>query len=627
MDSKQPNELEEALDTAIARLQRGEPTESCRPADQDLAAELAPLLGVAQNLRELAADAASHKPSLKAGKERFLQQADLLAREASRRREPIRSRLRLGIPVAQPLSNLFAPLLRRGAATAVVLVALLAVLLTGTTMMTSTSAASIPGDTLYPVKRAAESVRLALTFDRNARVAFEQAIEQRRVREAQAVLQRHRQTTVAFRAVVQAFEGATLHAAGLAIDILPTTRLSGPPPSAGRVIAIVARTEAEGRLVAQSIDTLEVTPYPIQLAGYPTATPARAASPIAAPHAPTTDQASTPTLEPSPEPTSTEKPSLTPSATTASTETPTATADWPGHGRGVLQINGLIETLEPERWQVAGYEIVVTANTRLSERAGKAEVGAWARIQATREGDGKIVARRIVIERPSEKALEAVQFVGIIEKMGKSTWRIAGETVEIGPKTKTVGRAQVGSVALVEGHRGSSGALLADRIRAFKLPGVTGLEGAIEEIDDDRWVVAGRPVRLAKHAVLVGEAGVGLQAEIAGYEEPDGTLCALLVRITGEAKEDAATPTATSTQSPTAEPSPTATLGNEQLTPEPSLTATSKSEQPTAEPSLTATPEDERPTPSSRGRRPRRPRRNRTPGPPASPSPTPEPEP
>lgn len=576
MDTKQPHELEEALDTAIARLQSGEPTESCLPADEELAAELSPLLGVVQDLRGLAADTAGHRPALRAGRERFLGEAARVAPPASRE-HTARPEQWLGIPVARPLTALFAPLLRRGAGTAVVLVALLAVLLTGTTMMASASVSSIPGDPLYPVKRAAESVHLMLTFDRAGRVALAQAMEHRRIREAQAVLERHRQTTVSFRAVVESFEGPTLFAAGFTVDVLPSTRLFGPPPDAGRVIAVVARTQSEGNLVAQSIDTLDVTPYPMQLAGYPTATRVQTVSLAVPAGSATPNLPSTSTLAPSPEALATTAPSPSAGATVTHTECSAPTQAWPGPGTALLHVAGQIEALEPERWHVGGFEIAITADTRLNERVSAPEVGSRVRILAIRDAGGLAVARRVVVERPRGDADEEIRLVGVVEEMGESLWRIGGQPLEIGPQAKILGPAQVGAVALMEGHRGGAGLLQVDRIRAFPtLRGVTGLEGAIEEIDGNRWVVADRPVRLAEQAVLVGEAGIGRQAQLLGYEEPDGAICALLVHVDEEAEVEVATPTL--------------------------------SESPMSQPSPTTVPEDGKPAPSARGgRRPREP--------------------
>lgn len=549
MEHTRPQDLEEALDIAIGKLQSGEAIEACLPADPSLAGQLRPLLQVAQSLRSLAAHQRDSSRALAAARRRFL-------REAARLRAPRRT------------FPLFGPLLRRGVASTVVLVALLVVLLAGTTMMASASASSLPGDPLYRVKRAAESVHLALTFDQDSRSALKRTIEDRRIQETRDLLERHRETTVSFRAVVDSFTGPTLVAAGLTVHLAETTTILGPEPAAGRIVIVVAVTRPEGRLVAQRIQTLEVTPTPRRPPSRAATTEPASVEATVAPGAEITATAAiTPSATPEDglppnaglEVTPTAAPEAT--ATVTCTTSPTATCLPPptlpvtATPSAGLHLAGLVESIAPDAWRVAGLDIAVGADTPIVERGGPAEVGAFVRIRAVRQPDGSLVAQRIVVEQLPSEAGTAAAFAATIEEVADGHWLVGGRRVAITATTAIAGEPEVGTLAAIEAAREPTGELTAIRILILAPAELlVEMEGTVEEIVDQEWMVDGCAVRLDDRAVIIGEVSVGQQVEIVGLQEPEGDVLRALLVLGEAAPLPSPTPTAAESPTPSATP-------------------------------------------------------------------------
>jgi hypothetical protein len=134
----------EILDRCVADIQQGRATlASCQAQYPQYAGQLAALLPIADQLT------AMPSASLSIEKRRDIQ-AQLLKRTAERQGERLRRRK------PQPAQ----PVWRRLLSVAVVLMAILGLAGWG---VTSASVASLPGDTLYPIKRFSERVTVALT--------------------------------------------------------------------------------------------------------------------------------------------------------------------------------------------------------------------------------------------------------------------------------------------------------------------------------------------------------------------------------------------------------------------------------------------------------------------------------
>lgn len=123
----------------------------------------------------------------------------------------------------------------------------------------------------------------------------------------------------------------------------------------------------------------------------------------------------------------------------------------------VKEFSGIIEAIAEGRWTISGREVRIVRDTVIE---GTPEVGALAHVRADQYADGRLVARRIVIERE-----QVVQFEGIITSIAADRWVIGGHEVLVDNNTHIEGRPTVGAIAEVEAVQRGDGTLRARRIR------------------------------------------------------------------------------------------------------------------------------------------------------------------
>lgn len=114
------------------------------------------------------------------------------------------------------------------------------------------SADSLPGDALYSLKRAAEQTQLTFTLDPQARLEFEQELDERRAAEAQAVTTQGRAVAVEFNGLVTEMTDTRLTVAGLAVRLTIATRLTGVP-ALGAWVSVSGQTQADGSVTAETV--------------------------------------------------------------------------------------------------------------------------------------------------------------------------------------------------------------------------------------------------------------------------------------------------------------------------------------------------------------------------------------
>ena len=171
----------EALNDCLERLKRGESVYSCLRRYPDLTDELEPLLEVAVATMR-AAESAAPSPSAKArGFARFSEALDARANAPSA--PPRRRRFRWRMPAFG--FGLPAPLARPLA------VAILCVVVFATGIgATSAAAGSVPGEPLYWVKTARESIEQRIPRSDTGRANYQARLAHTRADEAQALMSR-----------------------------------------------------------------------------------------------------------------------------------------------------------------------------------------------------------------------------------------------------------------------------------------------------------------------------------------------------------------------------------------------------------------------------------------------------
>jgi Domain of unknown function (DUF5666)/Domain of unknown function (DUF5667) len=223
--------LEVILSECLAAMEAGATVEQLLDRYPAFAAQLDAPLRVAIRLRELGGEALRTQPVAQApARSRFM------ARAAAIRPAPRR---------ASSASWLLRPLV--SFVTVMVLVAVVGGGVLGA------SAASLPGDPLYGVKRSFEALQLSLVRDPARQVSLEESYALRRVEEVKAVQSSKRAASVQFTALVEAVNGDVWTIGGFAVQFLPDTVVHGAP-RVGELVEVAGRTRSDGQIVADRIE-------------------------------------------------------------------------------------------------------------------------------------------------------------------------------------------------------------------------------------------------------------------------------------------------------------------------------------------------------------------------------------
>jgi hypothetical protein len=131
------------------------------------------------------------------------------------------------------------------------------------------------------------------------------------------------------------------------------------------------------------------------------------------------------------------------------------------------EFHGVIESMAEGEWVIAGQHVLIVSETVIE---GSPEIGAKAHVEAELHADGRLIAKRITVETPTEQVM---QFEGLIQSIGDDQWVIAGQTVQVNSETQIEGEAKVGEIAEVEVVIYSDGSQWARRITIVSQPAIT----------------------------------------------------------------------------------------------------------------------------------------------------------
>ena len=154
------------------------------------------------------------------------------------------------------------------------------------------AAGALPGDFLYPVKRASEQVRMTFTLDHQARARYAEELQQKRIEEVEAVVELGRDVQVDFSGRLQAVEDGTWIVEGVRVEGI-VVAAGEAPPQIGQVVAIQASV-VSGRVAASRVEIVKPTSMPGDVSATLTDTPAPRPSPTAAVALPTPPVTNTP---------------------------------------------------------------------------------------------------------------------------------------------------------------------------------------------------------------------------------------------------------------------------------------------------------------------------------------------
>jgi hypothetical protein len=178
-------------------------------------------------------------------------------------------------------------------------------------------------------------------------------------------------------------------------------------------------------------------------------------------------------------------------------------------------------------WLIAGQTIVVTAETRISQRGAPLEVGNWAEVFYVEQSTGSLTAVRLRGLEPRDVPL--IEVYGAIQSFNSTSWTLSGITVAITEDTTIMGTPQVGLLAQATAQlQEGSNALVAEHLRVAWMESggrqrPVQFTGAIERLPGGNlngiWQVNGRQVEVTGATVVHQErhpAAVGNIANVIG---------------------------------------------------------------------------------------------------------------
>lgn len=198
----------------------------------------------------------------------------------------------------------------------------------------------------------------------------------------------------------------------------------------------------------------------------------------------------------------------------------------PGEDR---ELKGTVTSIEGSTWTVDAKPFVVNDQTVF---IGDPGIGDFVEVKFHLDGAGTAVAERIALE-DGIPGIE-IEFRGIVEAIGDTSWTISGQVVGVDASTVILGNPGVGDNVEVEARRASDGSLLARKIQ-FE-------DGADEEdeleffgtvisVGDTSWTIGERVVLVNEATVFRGNPGVGDFVEVRAEQDAQGVLTATDIKL------------------------------------------------------------------------------------------------
>ncbi len=424
---------------------------------------------------------------------------------------------------------------------AVAAIVLLVVGLTGFTTVRM-SAGALPGEPLYPIKRAAEEVSLFLTRNPENKAQKEQVIEGEREREIDELIDRGLQEQIEF---IGEIIGREDQGWRVGKRLVLGSESDFARFSVGAVVKITGVTTRDGRIRADSVLLVRPptpSPAPTETAPPPQAT--RRPAPNVQPPAP---------LQPTrrPRPTRTPRPTATlqPSPTASATSAPAILI----HTGPLRRISGGLITVGDQTFRLSPEVDVSGLRLGSQVRVGYRQLAG---------GDKLAISIDLIATPETTPRPAVVDATGEITNLESGRIVVGGLSFRITGETNIEGDLAVGKQASVSGHYDADDDLIADSITVRDLPSVV-FSGVIQSIQGSRLTLTSP---FGSYIVDIGQANVsgvpviGAGADGHGRQRPDGVIIAEAISITPPtrtATPDTGEPTATSTPAPDDTATPT----------------------------------------------------------------------
>ena len=124
-----------------------------------------------------------------------------------------------------------------------------------------------------------------------------------------------------------------------------------------------------------------------------------------------------------------------------------------------VEFMGIVEAIGETAWTISGRVVNIDAATEI---IGSPAVGDNVEVKAHKGQADTLTARRI---RREDSREQEVEFKGIVEAIGDSSWTISGKVVGVNASTQISGNPVLGDSVEVKANKAADGSLTATRIR------------------------------------------------------------------------------------------------------------------------------------------------------------------
>jgi hypothetical protein len=229
------NKLYEALEVCLKEIEQGADIDTVLFRYPELAGELRPILDASVKAKGMAVPAPSNDV-IKRNRAKLLQHA---------------SQMREQMLVPKPRRSWTVPLRR-----ALVTLMVVALLFVSSTNLVRAASTTLPGDSLYPVKRTWEDVSLLFTFDTNKREELELEHENERLDEVHELFAEGRSADVDFAGYVTRQSGTEWRVSGITVLVSPQTGLPDQSVDVGAAVRVRGKIQTNMSVMADRIQLL-----------------------------------------------------------------------------------------------------------------------------------------------------------------------------------------------------------------------------------------------------------------------------------------------------------------------------------------------------------------------------------
>ena len=244
------------FEKCIELLEAGVPIDQCIKQYPQLTSEMKSMLENANNLLQFN-DEQVETELMEQSRARIIHEANLLRSQPVSRNSGV-SKVKDFVHQFFSAIPSLTPLTRK----LVFIIAITGFLILFSSGLVIASAKSLPGDSLYPVKRAVEDISIHIVPSHVTRIEYEDNYSHQRIVEVQRLLELDRIQAVAFEGILEAMDGNSWMVSGIQVNLSGKSQIiSGLPDvqsiEIGSVIEVEGQTTTQGSVLASEIHIRE----------------------------------------------------------------------------------------------------------------------------------------------------------------------------------------------------------------------------------------------------------------------------------------------------------------------------------------------------------------------------------